>query len=326
MMRFVVSAALAVSLVTIGAARAEEKLTVPGYAPKSGVAYVVRSSSIMTNAFDGSGTLPKGEKIDRLDLRHRQVATSTASGTWREVWTLDLDGAAARAALGRAEPTSPTDAYRRSMSIWGAERLELDVDAAGMATKLLGTDAILARARAELAAVPGGAGETSPAAQIVAAFAKEPLTLLDILLPEHRIFAALQAPAAHEVTVGATWTQEGGDVVRGVPLPKKTIFVVDGLTPDRRAVSVSWHDEIDHEDLSRTFAPLLDQGIAALRARGTEPTAAQRAALGEVRLSNAGRVVISLDTGMAIAAEHTRSARFGEVTTTVVSKIERLPE
>lgn len=320
-------AASALALLLLAApAGADDGPMLPAYAPVPGTTWTVRSATTLTTTFDGTGAVAAATHTDRLELTHLQQAAETSGGLWREVWTLDVDGGSVAPAPLDGAPADPHAAYRRSMRMWGVDRLEIETDAAGIARQLLGAAAIRAAAEKTMAAlVPPGAG-TPPSVPILDAFRERPLMLVDVLLPESRALAALQTAAPQPVAAGRTWTAESGDLVAGIALAKKTVFTVDAVDAAARTVTVSWRDDFEAEALSRAFAPLLERNIAAVAAATkAEVPAERRKTLTAVAIDNHGRVTLSLVDGTTRTTEWSRTGRFGDMTTAIETRVTRAP-
>lgn len=318
---------LAVALVLLAGPALADDPMLPAYAPKPGTVWTVRSTTTVSTVFDGTGAVAAGDHTDRLALVHTQEAAEKAGDLWREVWTLDVDGAAVAAAPRDGSPADPHAAYRRSLAMWSVSKLEIETDATGMARKLLGADAIGRTVDAALAqAFPPSAGSPPPKIPIVEAFRADPRMLIDVLIPEQRALAALQTAAPQPVAVGRTWSTDGRDMVAGAALDKKTTFTVEAVDAAAATVTVAWVDAFDPAALAKAFAPLLDQNLAGVTAAKGEPTAEARKALTTASVDNHGRVVLSLADGTTRRAEWTRAGRFGDLATRIETTVTRDPK
>lgn len=324
MIRALRLASVLAALVVAPPLLAAEAVTVPAWTSPVGSVWTVRTTTVMTTAFDGSGAAPAETRTDRLELAHREQLVERGKDRAREVWTLDLEGGAVRVPPISQEPADPHEAYRRSMAMWGVALLEIETDATGAPLHLLGKEAIRKRVEEVLRGLvpPGGQAPSAPP-PIVAAFDAHPEMLIDLLLPEARALAALQTAKPQTTTVGASWTREGPDRVAGVALSKKTVFTVEAVDPAARTVTVSWRDDFEPEALTKAFAALIEANLAAVRAKSGEVDEARRKALSTVAIANRGQIVVSLDDGATRVTEYTRTGRFGDLTTSLSTRIER---
>ncbi|MGV1761322.1 SecDF P1 head subdomain-containing protein [Rhizobium sp. A22-96] len=285
------------------AARSNESVTVPGYAPATGVEHSYRVQKATENDmsfwFDKSGATPL---ITRGDFRQKMTVLSRDEQGMRVRWSLSAD--LPNGIGGAADTYQMNLLYRNSLTAYGVSALELETDLNGYPRSLPGADQILAHMRQMAANGPGGAVAVpeSSVDNIIDRIEQNPVLIVTALVPEAQLLASGQSYQDEAMEVGQALAASRNEDYGGVSVPVTSTWVLDSTDAAARTATLSVTDAYDPAVLSQSQQEVIAKLMAAFDEQVKSLTADQLASVRRADKKRIAKFVVSLNDGSVVEA------------------------
>ncbi len=285
---------------------AGDSVTVPGYAPATGVERSYRiqraTESDMSLWFDKSDA---ASVITRGEFRQRMTVVSRDDKGMRVRWSLSAD--LPDGVAGPTDTYQMNPLYRNSLTAYGVDALEMETDLNGFPNNLFGVDRILANMRGMAANGPGGAvaPPQSGVQDIIDRIQENPLQIVTVLTPEAQLLATGQAYKDEAMEVGKALMASRNEDYVGVSVPVASNWLLQSTDAARHTATLSVVDQYDPDAFSQSQQGVIDKFLSAFGERMKSLTADQLAAVKRASKTRRAEFVVSLGDGSVIEALET---------------------
>ncbi|QEN86419.1 sel1 repeat family protein [Labrys sp. KNU-23] len=302
-------------------AHAADSVTVPGYAPKTGVEYVYRSHK--TTSTDMSLWFNKPAAIMRGDFRQSMTVLSRNTANIRVRWSLSAD--LPQRAEGIADSYAMNALYRNSLSAYGVHQLEYEAGLNGFPSKLIGFDAILRNIQSAAVVGPGGfvSAPESNLTDIIESIKSNPILVIHNLAPEAELLSTIQEQDSAAYNVGQTGTASTVEYSRSVPVPVTIGWKLEAADLAKQTATFSLKKTYDSIALQRSQASTVEGVIASFGEKAKQLTGEQLAAARIVSKDVTMTFIVSLRDGSTLEATETVAAQSGGMKITMMSHVWR---
>lgn len=284
-------------------ARSNESVTVPGYAPATGIEHSYRiqkaTESDMSFWFDKSGT---SSLITRGEFRQKMTVLSRDEKGMRVHWSLSAD--LPDGVAGAADTYQMNLLYRNSLAAYGVGSLELETDLNGYPRSVLGADRILVHMRKMAANGPGGAvaAPGSSVDNIIDRIEQNPVLVVTALAPETQLLASGQSYQDETMGVGQALTASRNEDYGGVSVPVTSTWVLESTDATSRTATLSVSDAYDPAALGQSQQEVIAKLMAAFDERVKSLTTDQLASVKRADKKRSAKFVVSLNDGSVVEA------------------------
>ncbi|RFB99258.1 hypothetical protein B5K11_02125 [Rhizobium leguminosarum bv. trifolii] len=296
-----------------GPAWSDDGVTIPGYAPATGVerGYDVQKAteSDMSFWFDNSGA----SVTARGAFHPRMTVLSRDENGMRARWSLNAE--LPEGTAGPADNYQMNLLYQNSLTAYGTTTLELETDLNGFPTNLFGVDRILAHIGEMAVNGPGG---TAPAENgvngIIDKIEQNPLLIVTALAPEAQLLATGQFYQDQVMQIGQPAAGSRIEDYGGVNVPVASTWTLESTDAASHTATLSLSEEFDPAALSQSQQPATAKMMAAFPERVKNLTADQLASIKRAGKTRSVKFVVSLDDGSAVEATEIVSVTTGGFT------------
>ncbi|WP_049730636.1 hypothetical protein [Rhizobium ecuadorense] len=294
-----------------GPAQSEDGVTIPGYAPATGVehGYSVQKAteSDMSFWFDKPGASMTARGV----FHPRMTVLSRDEKGMRVRWLLNAE--LPEGTAGAADSYQMNLLYQNSLTAYGTSTLDLETDLNGYPSNLFGVDRILAHMREMAANGPGGAAAPpeSGVNGIIGKIEQNPLLIVTALVPEAQLLATGQFYQDQLMQIGQATAGSRIEDYGGVNVPVTSTWTLESTDAAARTATLSVSEEFDPAALSQSQEPATAKMIAAFPERAKNLTADQLASIKRAGKTRSVKFVMSLDDGSAIEATEIVSVTTG---------------
>jgi TPR repeat protein len=308
-------------LVCMETARAADSVTIPGYAPKTGVEYDYRSHK--TTSTDMSLWFDKPAVIMRGDFRQRMTVLSRNTQSMQVRWSLSAD--LPPDAGGAVDTYAMNALYGNSLSAYGLQQLEYEAGLNGFPRKLMGFDAILRNIRSAAVVGPGGfvVAPQSNLSDVVESIKSNPILVVHNLVPEAELLATIQEQDGSTYEVGQTGTTSTVEYSRGVPVPVTIEWKLEAADLAKQTATFGLKKAYDSVALQQSQASAVEGVIASFGEKAKQLTAEQLAAARIVSKNVTMTFIVSLHDGSTLEATEIVAAETGGMKITTMSHVWR---
>jgi len=285
---------------------AGDSVTVPGYAPVTGVerSYRVQKAteSDMSLWFDKPDA---ASVITRGEFRQRMTVLARDSNGMRVRWSLSAD--LPDGVAGAADTYQMNPLYRNSLTAYGVDALEVETDLNGFPNGLPGADQILANMRNMATNGPGGvaASPQSGVYDIIEGIQENPLQIVTALAPEAQALAAGQAYQDEVMEIGKPLTASRTEEYGGVSVPVTSTWILESTDAAAHTATVSVLDEYDPTAFAQSQKGAIEKFLAAFDERVKGLTTDQLASVKRAGKTRSAKFVVSLNDGSAVELTET---------------------
>ncbi|MFS8048132.1 SecDF P1 head subdomain-containing protein [Rhizobium sp. BR 314] len=285
---------------------AGDSVTVPGYAPVTGVerSYRVQKAteSDMSLWFDASGA---ASVITRGEFRQRMTVVSRDDKGMRVRWSLSAD--LPDGIAGAVDTYQMNPLYRNSLTAYGVGALEMETDLNGFPNSLFGVDQILANMRRMATNGPDGAlaPPQSGVYDIIDRIQENPLQIVTVLTPEAQLLATGQAYQDEAMEVGKALTASRNEDYGGVSVPVASNWLLQSTDVPKHTATLSVVDEYDPDAFRQSQQGAIDKFLGAFGERLKSLTADQLTSVKRASKTRRAEFVVSLSDGSVIEALET---------------------
>ena len=308
-------------LVCLETARAADSVTIPGYAPKTGVEYVYRSHK--TTSTDMSLWFDKPAAIIRGDFRQRMTVVSRNTNSMQVRWSLSAD--LPQGAEGAVDSYAMNALYGISLSAYGIRQLEYEAGLNGFPSKLVGFDVILRNIQNAAAVGPDGLSVTpqSSLTNIIEGIKGNPLLVIHNLAPEAELLATIQEQDGSTYDVGQTGTASTVEYSRGTPVPVTIEWKLEAADLADQTATFSLKKTYDNAAFQQSQASAAEGVIASFGEKAKQLTGEQLAAARIASKNVTMAFIVSLRDGSTLEATETVAAESGGIKITAMSHVWR---
>ena len=308
-------------LICMETARAADSVTIPGYAPKTGVEYVYRSRK--TTSTDMSLWFDKPAAIIRGDFRQRMTVVLRNANSMQVRWLLSAD--LPQGAEGAADSYAMNALYGNSLSVYGIRQLEYEAGLNGFPNRLVGFDAILRNIQNAAAVGPDGlvVAPQSSLTNIIDGIKSNPLLVIHNLVPEAELLATIQEKDAATYDVGQTGTASTVEYSHGMPVPVTMEWKLEAADLANQTATFSLKKAYDNAAFQQSQASAVEGVIASFGEKAKQLTGEQLAVARIVSKNVTMAFIVSLRDGSTLEALETVAAESGGIKITAMSHVWR---
>ncbi|RFC00678.1 hypothetical protein B5K08_02100 [Rhizobium leguminosarum bv. trifolii] len=296
-----------------GTAQSEDGVTIPGYAPATGVehSYSVQKAteSDMSFWFDKPGA----SVTARGAFHPRMTVLSRDENGMRVRWLLNAD--LPEGTAGTAHSYQMNLLYQNSLTAYGTTTLDLETDLNGFPSNLFDVDRILAHMREMAVNGPGGAATSENGVNgIIDKIEQNPLLIVTALAPEAQLLATGQFYQDQVMQIGQPAAGSRIEDYSGVNVTVASTWTLESTDAAARSATLSMSEDVDPAAFSQSQQPAIAKMMAAFPERIKNLTADQLASIKRAGKTRSVTFVVSLDDGSTVEATEIVSVTTGGFT------------